>query len=78
MIARIVTDHPPPQPPAQKPPEESPFEPAIRAGKRFLLPFMISWGLTYVGSQRDLEWLYFAGMAGVTVSMLGLLVWLLH
>lgn len=59
-------------------PEASPFAGLFRAFKMFLVPFLFSWALAYVGSARDVEWIYFAGLGGVTVSMLALLVWLIH
>jgi hypothetical protein len=30
-----------------------------------------------VGSARGVEWIYFAGLGGVTISMLVLLIWLI-
>ena len=59
-------------------PADAPFAGLIRAFKRFLVPFLFSWALAYIGSNRDLEWIYFAGLGGVFASMLGLLVWLIH
>jgi hypothetical protein len=58
-------------------PEEAPFAGLLRAFKRFLIPFLLSWVLAYVGSNLQLEWLYFTGLTGVGVSMLGLMVWLI-
>ena len=64
----------------KSPVEESP-EASLRglanAFKRFLIAFLFSWAVAYVGSARGVEWLYFAGLGGVTVSMLALLIWLI-
>jgi hypothetical protein len=54
------------------------LEPALRAGKAFLLPFLFSWAVAYVGSARDLDWLHFTGLGGVGLTMLILLVWLIR
>jgi hypothetical protein len=65
-----------PKPPAQESPEAS-LRGLANAFKRFLVAFLFSWGVAYVGSARGIEWLYFTGLGGVTVSMLALLVWLI-
>lgn len=73
-------DEPPtdqPSPPASDAPEEAPFDGLLRAFKRFLFPFLLSWVFAYVGANTQLEWLYFAGLAGVGLSMLWLMVWLI-
>jgi hypothetical protein len=62
------------QPPP--PPEPSPLEPALRAGKLFLWPFMFSMAMAFIGGRRDIDWLYYAGLAGVGLSMVSLFVWL--
>ncbi|HMI90631.1 MAG TPA: hypothetical protein VK509_04670 [Polyangiales bacterium] len=68
-----------PPPPSEPPPSEpSPLEGLLRAFKIFLIPFLFSWVLAYIGSNRELEWIYFTGLTGVGVSMLGLMVWLIH
>jgi hypothetical protein len=79
-----MSEPPPPEPPppqAPKPPEaaaeEHPLAGLLRAFKRFLIPFLLSWVLAYVGSNLQLDWLYFAGLGGVGVSMLVFLVWLI-
>jgi hypothetical protein len=59
------------------PAEEHPLQGLARAFKRFLIPFLASWVLAYVGSNLQLPWVYFAGLGGVTVSMLVFLVWLI-
>jgi hypothetical protein len=69
---------PPSQPPSSPPPHEpSPLAGLLRAFKIFLVPFLLSWALAYIGANRELEWLYFAGLGGVGVALLGLLVWLI-
>lgn len=69
----------PDDPNAASPPstEEHPLASLGRAFKRFLIPFLLSWVLAYVGANLQLDWLYFAGLVGVGVSMLVLLVWLI-
>ena len=47
------------------------------AFKLFLFPFLFSWALAYVGSARGTEWLYFAGLGGVTLSLVVLMIWLI-
>ncbi len=66
--------------PDKREPDSSPEEALrklARAFKLFLFPFLFSWALAYVGSARGLEWLYFTGLGGVTLSMVVLLVWLI-
>jgi len=58
-------------------PSESPLTPALRALKLFLLPFLFSWAFAYVGSARGVEWLYYAGLGGVTLSLIVLMIWLI-
>jgi hypothetical protein len=60
-----------------KPVEESPLIGLFRVLKRFLVPFMFSWALAYVGSAREIEWLYYAGLGGVTLSLVVLMIWLI-
>lgn len=62
-----------PPPPA---PEPSPLAPALRAAKAFLWPFMLSMAMAFIGGRRDIDWLYYAGLGGVGLSMAGLFVWL--
>jgi hypothetical protein len=68
---------PPPEHPS-RPPEASPLEPALRAAKTFLWPFMLSMAMAFVGARRDIDWLYYAGLGGVAVSMIGLFLWLVR
>jgi hypothetical protein len=65
------------EPTDPKPPEDSPLLGLFRAFRRFLVPFLFSWALAYVGSARGVEWLYFAGLGGVTVSLVVLMIWLI-
>jgi hypothetical protein len=76
LVSAAMTEASSPPPPA--PPEPPPLEGLLRAFKFFLFPFLFSWVLAYVGSNRNLEWVYFTGLAGVGVSMLGLMVWLIR
>jgi hypothetical protein len=69
---------PPPQSEPPTPPEPSPLEGLLRAFKIFMIPFLVSWVLAYIGSNRNLEWVYFTGLGGVGISMLGLMVWLIR
>jgi hypothetical protein len=50
----------------------------FRVTRAFLVPFLLSWFLSYVGGEREIEWLYYAGLGGVGLSVIGLLLWLLH
>jgi hypothetical protein len=50
----------------------------FRVTRTFLVPFLLSWAIAYVGGQRGVEWLYYAGLGGVGLSVIGLLLWLLH
>jgi CHASE1-domain containing sensor protein len=50
----------------------------LRVAGRFMVPFLFSFALAFVGSQANNEVVYFAGLIGVGVSMLVLLVWLIH
>jgi hypothetical protein len=78
----------PSTPPQEPPPPESErptastdkesLEPALRAGKAFIFPFLFSWAVAYLGSARDLDWLHFTGLGGVGLTMLVLFVWLLR
>lgn len=49
----------------------------LRVAQRFMVPFVLSFVLAFIGSQLNLMWLYFAGLIGVGLAMLGLLVWLI-
>jgi hypothetical protein len=53
------------------------FQRLGRALKVFLWPFLFSWIVAYAGSARNLDWLHFAGLGGVGLCMLALLVWLI-
>jgi hypothetical protein len=50
----------------------------LRVAARFMIPFLFSWAVAFVGSQSGREWLYFVGLGGVTLSMLGLMIWLIR
>lgn len=50
----------------------------FRVTRTFLVPFLLSWAVAYVGGQRGIDWLYYVGLGGVGVSVIGLLLWLLH
>ena len=71
-----------PKPEGEKPEKpdnsaEAALRGAARAFRLFLFPFLFSWALAYVGSVSGLEWLYFTGLGGVTLSMLVLMIWLI-
>lgn len=72
----------PPQTPGPTPPPDdgSQFtaEGLLRVTRAFLVPFLLSWALSYAGGEWGNEWLYYAGLAGVGLSIIGLLLWLLH
>jgi hypothetical protein len=70
----MSSDNEPEQPPPAA--EPSPLEPALRAGKLFIWPFLFSMAMAFVGSRRDVDWLYYAGLGGVGLSMIALFVWL--
>ena len=53
-------------------------ETLFRVTRAFLVPFLFSWMLAYVGGERGIEWIYYLGLGGVGVSVVGLLLWLLH
>ena len=61
-----------------RPPEPSPLEPALRAAKAFLWPFMISMAMAFIGGRREIDWLYYLGLGGVALSMIGLFLWLVR
>jgi len=66
------------QPPREPEPEEDHVATLLQVGKRFMVPFLLSWAFALVGSKLDLEWLYYIGLAGVGLSTTGLLLWLIH
>jgi hypothetical protein len=73
----------PAQPPRSAPPPsllepDSPLHGMIRAFKIFLVPFIISWALAWIGSESQLDWMYYTGLGGVGASMLFLMVWLIR
>jgi fatty acid desaturase len=75
-----VTD-PHPTPPNGDKREDTPAELVdrlFRVAKTFLIPFLGSWLFAYAGGTLGFEWVYYAGLAGVGVSIIGLLLWLLH
>jgi hypothetical protein len=59
------------------PSDEAPLHGLFRALRIFLVPFLLSWAFAYVGSARGAEWLYFAGLGGVTLSLVVLMIWLI-
>jgi hypothetical protein len=50
----------------------------FRVTRTFMVPFLLSWAVAWIGGQRGLDWLYYTGLGGVGVSVIGLLLWLLH
>jgi len=50
----------------------------FRVARAFLVPFLLSWTVAYVAGEWRIEWLYYAGLGGVGISIIGLMVWLLH
>ena len=66
-----------PQQPESPPPDQQ-VAALLRVFRRFMIPFLFSWAMAYVGSNRGLEWMYFAGLGGVGLSIIGLLLWLMH
>jgi hypothetical protein len=70
-----------PDPTSQRKPEETPADivnTLFRVARTFMVPFIGSWMIAYIGGQFEMEWLYYAGLGGVGVSIIGLLLWLLH
>ncbi len=65
------------EPTEPKPTDDSPLSGLFRVLGRFLVPFVFSWALAYVGSARNVEWLYYAGLGGVTLSLVVLMIWLI-
>lgn len=59
------------------PSDDAPLHGLFRALKIFLVPFLLSWAFAYVGSARGTEWLYYAGLGGVTLSLVVLMIWLI-
>ncbi|MDD9935005.1 MAG: hypothetical protein OXT09_15445 [Myxococcales bacterium] len=57
--------------------EEPEFQRFGKVLKIFLWPFMFSFGMAYVGGARSVDWLHFAGLGGVLLCMIALLVWLI-
>lgn len=72
--AKPTGEHDRPAPSA--PPDDSSLPGMFRALKVFLVPFMLSWAFAYVGSAQGTEWLYYAGLGGVTLSLVVLMIWL--
>jgi hypothetical protein len=66
--------------PSSSPGETQSFtvEGLFRVARAFLVPFLLSWTVAYVGGEWGVEWLYYAGLGGVGISIIGLMVWLLH
>lgn len=67
----------PPEPP-QSPPPDQQVAALLKVFRRFMFPFLFSWAVAYVGSSRGSDWMHFAGLGGVGLSIIGLLLWLLH
>jgi len=38
--------------------------------------FVFGWGAAYLGSQNEIEWLYFVGLGFVSLPLLLLMLWL--
>jgi hypothetical protein len=78
----VTQPDPPPASESGSPPPENgnqfSVEALFRVTRTFLVPFLISWALAYLGGEWGNEWMYFAGLAGVGLSIIGLLLWLLH
>jgi len=72
--------------PRERPEPDSPpgetqsftVEGLFRVARAFLVPFLLSWTVAYVAGEWRIEWLYYAGLGGVGISIIGLMVWLLH
>jgi hypothetical protein len=65
-------------PPGQAPePDDAPLRNLFRVFRRFLVPFLFSWALAYVGSARGIEWLHYTGLGGVTLCLIVLMIWLI-
>lgn len=70
-----------PDPSGAPPPEnENPFtvERMFRVTRTFLVPFLLSWALCYVGGEWENDIMYYSGLVGVGLSVTGLMLWLLH
>jgi hypothetical protein len=72
-----AADVAPPRSAGVLPSDDAPLRGLFRALRIFLVPFLLSWAFAYVGSARGAEWLYFAGLGGVTLSLVGLMIWLI-
>jgi hypothetical protein len=72
----------PPDPPEPRPPadggDQFTIEGLFRVARAFLVPFLLSWMIAYLGGEWGHEWLYYTGLVGVGISIIGLMVWLLH
>jgi hypothetical protein len=66
-----------PKPPSDDSPDAI-MRTLFRVTRTFMVPFLLSWAVAWIGGQRGLDWLYYAGLGGVGVSVIGLLLWLLH
>jgi len=62
----------------EEPPEEDVMATLFGVVRRFLPPFLLSWALAYAGSRGAGDAVFYVGLGGVGVSILGLLLWLLH
>lgn len=67
-----------PTPKREEPSSDATIQMLFRVTRIFLVPFLLSWMLAYVGGEREIDWLYYTGLCGVGVSVTGLLLWLLH
>ena len=72
-----LPDRPGPSSPPDEP-QSFTVEGLFRVARAFLVPFLLSWTVAYVGGEWGVEWLYYAGLGGVGISIIGLMVWLLH
>lgn len=43
-----------------------------------MVTFLFGWVASYIGGHRDIEWLYFTGLALVALPLLILMAWLGH
>jgi hypothetical protein len=72
------TSEPPGEPKQQPAPsDDAALHTLFRALRIFLVPFVLSWAFAYVGSAGGAEWLYYAGLGGVTLSLVALMIWLI-
>ena len=77
-------------PEAPLPPERAPETPEERAARLKLRrrsmdffaalfgTFLLGWAASFVGTEQQIEWLYFTGLALVGLPLLILMAWLGH